>query len=213
MGKSSDVFGRKARRRRGHPHRSPDRHHGTTLARMTATTHRTCPLCEATCGLTVTIGPGPGPDGDREEIGVRGDAEDPFSRGYICPKGVALGQLHSDPDRLRTPLVRRGSSWTEVGWDEAFAEAGRLLAPLLREHGADSVGVYLGNPVVHNLGLSLYSRTLIQALGTGYRCSASTVDQMPKQVSAGLMFGGALSIPVPDVDRTARKRRLPRVGP
>ncbi|TDU06657.1 anaerobic selenocysteine-containing dehydrogenase [Streptomyces sp. 846.5] len=167
---------------------------------MTATTHRTCPLCEATCGLTVTIGPGP--EGAGEAIGVRGDAEDPFSRGYICPKGVALGQLHSDPARLRTPLVRRGSSWTEVSWDEAFAEGGRLLAPLLREHGADSVGVYLGNPTVHNLGLSLYSRTLMQALGTGYRFSASTVDQMPKQVASGLMYGTELSIAIPDIDRT-----------
>ena len=165
-------------------------------ADATAVTHRTCPLCEATCGLTVTTGPGPG------DIAVRGDAEDPFSRGYLCPKGVALGQLHTDPDRLRTPLVRRGTEWTEVGWDEAFAEAGRLLAPLLREHGRDSVGVYLGNPVVHNLGLGLYSRVLIQALGTGYRFSASTVDQMPKQVACGLMYGTELSITIPDLDRT-----------
>ncbi|MFC1433863.1 molybdopterin-dependent oxidoreductase [Streptacidiphilus sp. N1-3] len=162
----------------------------------TSTTHRTCPLCEAACGLTVTTGPGPG------DIAVRGDAEDPFSRGYVCPKGVALGQLHSDPDRLRAPLVRRGAEWTEVGWDEAFAEAGRLLAPLLREHGRDSVGVYLGNPVVHNLGLGLYSRVLIQALGTGYRFSASTVDQMPKQVACGLMYGTELSVTIPDLDRT-----------
>ncbi len=167
---------------------------GTTDA--TAVTHRTCPLCEATCGLTVTVGPGPG------DVAVRGDADDPFSHGYVCPKGVALGQLHGDPDRLRAPLLRRGSTWTEVGWDEAFAEAGRLLAPLIREHGRDSVGVYLGNPVVHNLGLGLYSRVLIQALGTGYRFSASTVDQMPKQVACGLMYGTELSVTVPDLDRT-----------
>ncbi|MEY9969229.1 anaerobic selenocysteine-containing dehydrogenase [Streptacidiphilus sp. MAP12-16] len=168
----------------------------TGKADATATTHRTCPLCEATCGLTVTIGPGPG------DIAVRGDENDPFSRGYICPKGVALGQLHADPDRLRAPLIRRGTSWTEVGWDEAFAEAGRLLAPLIREHGRDSVAVYLGNPVVHNHALSLYSRVLVQALGTGYRFSASTVDQMPKQVASGLMYGTELSIAIPDIDRT-----------
>jgi anaerobic selenocysteine-containing dehydrogenase len=163
---------------------------------LTAVTHRTCPLCEATCGLTVTVGPGP------DDLSVRGDRDDPFSRGYICPKGVALGQLHTDPDRLRTPLVRRGAQWTEVGWDEAFAEAGRLLGTLLREHGRDSVAVYLGNPVVHNLGLGLYGRVLVQALGTGYRFSASTVDQMPKQVACGLMYGTELSVTVPDLDRT-----------
>jgi anaerobic selenocysteine-containing dehydrogenase len=164
------------------------------------TTHRTCPLCEATCGLTVTVGPGSG--AGPGAVTVRGDDQDPFSRGYICPKGVALGQLHSDPDRLRTPLVRRGSEWTAVGWDEAFAEAGRLLTPLLREHGRDSVAVYLGNPTVHNHALTLYARVLVQALGTNYRFSASTVDQMPKQVASGLMYGTELSVAVPDLDRT-----------
>ncbi|GAA2132828.1 molybdopterin oxidoreductase family protein [Kitasatospora kazusensis] len=156
--------------------------------------YRTCPLCEATCGLTVTTAPG--------GISVRGDERDPFSKGYVCPKGVALGQLHSDPDRLRTPLIRRGATWTEAGWDEAFAEAGRLLGPLIRDHGRDSVAVYLGNPTVHNHAASLYTRVLVQALGTGYRFSASTVDQMPKQVASGLMYGSDLSIAIPDIDRT-----------
>lgn len=179
------------------------RSQGATLAAMTelpagtvAVSHRTCPLCEATCGLTVTV------DGASGAVRVRGDDQDPFSRGYLCPKGVALGQLHSDPDRLRAPLVRRGARWTEVGWDEAFAEAGRLLAPLLRDHGRDSVAVYLGNPVVHNHAASLYAPVLVRALGTGYRFSASTVDQMPKQVACGLMYGTELSVTVPDVDRT-----------
>ncbi|MDH6109437.1 anaerobic selenocysteine-containing dehydrogenase [Kitasatospora sp. MAP12-15] len=166
-----------------------------------AVSHRTCPLCEATCGLTVTLGPAPD-GGGPPAISVRGDEQDPFSRGYLCPKGVALGQLHNDPDRLRTPLIRRGATWTEVGWDEAFAEAGRLLAPVVREHGRDAVAVYLGNPTVHNHGASLYTRVLVQALGTGYRFSASTVDQMPKQVASGLMYGTDLSIAIPDLDRT-----------
>lgn len=170
-------------------------------AEAATVTHRTCPLCEATCGLTVTLGPAA--DGSTAPaISVRGDDQDPFSRGYICPKGVALGQLHSDPDRLRTPLIRRGATWAEVGWDEAFAEAGRLLAPLIRDHGRDSVAVYLGNPTVHNHAASLYTRVLVQALGTNYRFSASTVDQMPKQVASGLMYGTDLSIAIPDIDRT-----------
>ncbi|MEZ0095667.1 molybdopterin-dependent oxidoreductase [Streptacidiphilus sp. EB129] len=160
---------------------------------------RTCPLCEAACGVTVSVGAGP--DGG-QQIAVRGDDADPFSRGYVCPKGVALGQLHADPDRLRSPLIRRGDSWTEVGWDEALAEAGSLLGPLIRAHGRDSVAVYLGNPTVHNFAASLYTRVLIQALGTGYRFSASTVDQMPKQVASGLMYGTDLSIAIPDLDRT-----------
>ena len=157
--------------------------------------YRTCPLCEATCGLELHL------EG-REIKLVRGDRDDVFSHGYLCPKGTALKGLESDPDRLRAPLVRRGDAWDEVSWDDAFAEVERGLTPILEERGRDAVGVYVGNPNVHNLAGQLYNRVLLQALGTGNLYSASTVDQMPKQVSSGLMFGAALSIPIADIDRT-----------
>ena len=159
------------------------------------THYRTCPLCEATCGLTITTR-------GREVTGIRGDDDDVLSHGYICPKGPALAALDSDPDRLRKPMIRRDSTWHEVGWDDAFAEIDRHLPRILGEHGRDSVAVYLGNPSAHTLALMLYPRALLRALGTRNVFSASTVDQMPKQVSSGLMFGTALSVPVPDVDRT-----------
>jgi anaerobic selenocysteine-containing dehydrogenase len=162
----------------------------------TVTHYRTCSLCEATCGLEITTrGP--------EILGIRGDDRDPLSRGYLCPKGPALKHLHDDPDRLRQPMIRRGTTWTRVSWDDAFAEIAGRLPPLIRERGRDAVGVYLGNPSAHLLPLMLYPRALLRALGTRNVYSASTVDQMPKQVSAGLMFGTALSVPVPDLDRTA----------
>ena len=155
----------------------------------------TCPLCEATCGLEVrTAG--------REVVSIRGDRDDPFSRGYLCPKAAALKDLDADPDRLRAPLVRRDDRWHEVSWDDAFAEVERRLRPILDAHGRDAVACYLGNPSAHNLGLIIYGRVLLRALGSRNVYSASTVDQMPKQVSAGLMFGTGLSVPVPDLDRT-----------
>ncbi len=157
--------------------------------------YRTCPLCEATCGLEIhTRG--------REVIGIRGDAADVFSRGFICPKGYALKELDADPDRLRTPLVKRDGRHVPVSWDEAFAEIERRLPPIIAAHGRDAVAAYLGNPGAHNLALMLYNPVLLRALGSRNLYSASTVDQMPKQVSAGLMFGTALSVPVPDLDRT-----------
>src|SRR6266498_3574111 len=162
---------------------------------MTRTVFRTCPLCEATCGLELRL------EG-RDITLVRGDRDDVFSHGFLCPKGTALKQLESDPDRLRRPQVREGDSWREVSWDDAFAEVERGLTPILDRHGRDAVAMYIGNPNVHNLAGTLYNRVLLQALGTGNVYSASTVDQMPKQVSAGLMFGTILSIPVPDVDRS-----------
>jgi anaerobic selenocysteine-containing dehydrogenase len=138
-----------------------------------------------------------------EIVSVRGDSEDVFSRGFICPKGVSLKSLHEDPDRLRRPLVRGDDGeLREAGWDEAFARVDELLTPLLAEHGRNSVAAYLGNPSVHSLGATIYGRALLKGLGTRNVFTASTVDQMPKHVSSGLMFGGALSIPIPDVDRT-----------
>jgi anaerobic selenocysteine-containing dehydrogenase len=157
--------------------------------------YRTCPFCEATCGLEVTL------RGD-EVVSVRGDDDDVFSHGFLCPKSQGLKQLHDDPDRLTRPLVRRGGELVEASWEEAFAEIDRRLSPILAEHGRDAVAVYLGNPSAHSLGPMIYGQALVKALGTKNIYSASTVDQMPKQVAVGLMFGAGLSVPVPDVDRT-----------
>jgi len=161
--------------------------------------YRTCPFCEATCGLELHL------EG-REIVLVRGDRDDVFSHGFLCPKGTAIKQLESDPDRLRRPVVRTGrgatASWREVDWDEAFALIQARLPSIIEEHGRDAVALYVGNPAAHNLASLVHGRVLTQALGSANVFTASTVDQMPKQVSAGLMFGAALSIPIPDLDRT-----------
>jgi anaerobic selenocysteine-containing dehydrogenase len=157
--------------------------------------YATCPLCEATCGLEFTV------EGDRVTR-IRGDDADVFSHGFICPKGASLADLDTDPDRIRTPLLKRDGRFVEVSWDDAFAEIDRRLPPLLEEQGRDAVGVYVGNPAAHNFSPILYGRVLLKALGTKNIYTASTVDQMPKQVSSGHMFGAALSVPIPDVDRT-----------
>jgi anaerobic selenocysteine-containing dehydrogenase len=157
--------------------------------------YRICPLCEACCGLEVrTRG--------AQVVGIRGADNDVFSRGYICPKGYALKDLHEDPDRLRTPLVRRHGELMPASWGEAFAEIERRLQPILAEHGRDAVALSVGNPSAHKMGLLLYFSRLAKALGTKNVFSASTLDQMPKQLSNGLMFGHWLSMPVPDIVRT-----------
>src|SRR5687768_3938371 len=127
---------------------------------MSTTHFRTCPLCEATCGLEIDVR-------DDGSVGrIRGDREDVFSNGFICPKGSTLKQLHDDPDRLRTPLIKRAGRFEATTWDEAFAEVARRLPPLLETHGRDAVAIYLGNPNAHNLSGLLYNRYLIRALGT-----------------------------------------------
>jgi len=161
----------------------------------TSTHFRTCPLCEATCGLEIGVS-------DGAVTRIRGDRDDVFSHGFICPKGSTLRQLHEDPDRLRRPLVKRDGVHVEVTWDEAFAEIERRLLPIRDEHGADAVGVYLGNPNAHTIAGAVFTRPLLQVLGTRNLFSASTVDQMPRHVSSGYLYGNPGAMPVPDLDRT-----------
>ncbi|MEY3482446.1 MAG: hypothetical protein RLZ40_489, partial [Actinomycetota bacterium] len=156
---------------------------------------RTCPLCEAGCGLEITV------RGDTVTR-IRGDMNDVFSKGYICPKGSTLKQLHEDPDRLRQPLVKRDGKHVEVSWDEAWEVVDRGLTQVINTHGRESIGAYLGNPGAHNLAAMTFNRVLLSAIGSRQRFSASSVDQVPKQVSAGFMFGTPVSVPVPDLDRT-----------
>ncbi|MEU5472938.1 molybdopterin oxidoreductase family protein [Streptomyces lydicus] len=162
---------------------------------MTRTALRICPLCEATCGLTVTL------DGDRITA-ARGDRDDVFSKGFVCPKGASFGELDADPDRLIRPLVRRDGVLTEATWDEAFAAVQAGLRPVVEAHGPDAVAVVLGNPNVHTVAGALYPPVLLAGLRSRSVFTASTVDQMPKHVSSGLLYGDPLAIPVPDLDRT-----------
>jgi anaerobic selenocysteine-containing dehydrogenase len=161
-----------------------------------ATTHyRTCTLCEAGCGVAITT------VGDRV-TDVRGDDEDPFSRGYICPKATALPDLHDDPDRLRRPMVRDGGSWREVGWDHAYDLVAARLGELRARHGRDAIAVYQGNPTAHNLGLLTFGQLLLRTLGTRNQYSATSLDQLPHMLAALLMFGNQLLMPVPDIERS-----------
>ncbi|MDT0405523.1 molybdopterin oxidoreductase family protein [Streptomyces edwardsiae] len=162
---------------------------------MSRTALRICPLCEATCGLTLTIDEG-------RVTGARGDRDDVFSKGFICPKGAAFGALDSDPDRLRTPLVRDGGELREATWEEAFDAVAAGIRPVVERYGPHAVGLVLGNPNVHTMAGALYPPVLLAGLGTRSLFTASTVDQMPKHVSSGLLFGDANAIPVPDLDRT-----------
>ena len=162
---------------------------------MSTTVYRSCPLCEATCGVAITI------DGDRV-VSVRGDADDPFSKGYICPKGTALADLHHDPDRLQRPVMRDGATWRELSWDAAFDLVASRLRALRAAHGNDAIGLYQGNPTVHNLGLMTYGRLLVGALATRNQFSATSLDQLPHMLAALLMFGNQLLMPVPDIDRS-----------
>jgi anaerobic selenocysteine-containing dehydrogenase len=162
---------------------------------MSEVARRICPVCEAGCSLEVA-------HEGRSVTGIRGAKSDILSRGFICPKGAALKELDADPDRLRQPLVRRDGVLQPASWDEAFAAIRRGLMPLIEAHGRDSVATYVGNPTAHNYELALGFGVMAKALGSPYVFTAGTVDQVPKQVSSGLMFGSRMAVPVPDIDRS-----------
>lgn len=159
-----------------------------------------CNLCEAICGLELTI------EG-RDVVGVRGNPADPLSRGHVCPKGVAIADVYADPDRLRRPVRRVGegatATWQEVSWDEALDLVADNLARTINEHGPDALGVYLGNPNAHSLGSMTHGTAMFKSFRTRNRFSATSVDQLPHQLVAHLVFGHQLFLPVPDIDRTS----------
>ncbi len=163
--------------------------------------HRSCPICEASCGLVLEVD-----RGARRVVSIRGDDDDPRSRGYVCPKSQAIAAIHEDPDRIRRPLRRTGPPddphWEEIEWDEALELVTKRLLALRAQHGPDSVGVYIGNPTGHDFGAMLYTTFFMQALGTQRMFSGATVDQQPKNVSCRLMYGDGWLFPIPDIDRT-----------
>lgn len=160
------------------------------------TRYGACNLCEAICGLEFKVQ-------DGRILSIRGDEADPFSRGHICPKAVALKDLHEDPDRLRQPVRRTSRGWEAIGWDEAYALAAQHLVALREAHGTHSVAVYQGNPSVHNYGNLTHAQNFLSLLKTRNRYSATSVDQLPHQLVAYWMFGHQLLLPIPDIDRTA----------
>ncbi|MGY4710609.1 molybdopterin-dependent oxidoreductase [Mycolicibacterium sp. CBM1] len=163
---------------------------------MSRTALRICPICEATCGLVLTLD-----DAGRVDS-ARGDRDDVFSHGFICPKGASFPALDNDPDRLQNPLVRRDGELVEVSWPEAFAAAAEGLQRVIAASGGPAVAVYLGNPNAHTIAGSLYAPAVVKSLGTRQLYSASTLDQMPKHVACGLLYGNPVAFTIPDLDRT-----------
>lgn len=157
--------------------------------------YRSCNLCEAICGIEISVR-------EDQTLDIRGDKNDPFSRGYICPKAVALQDIHTDKDRLRLPVRRTADGWERISWAEAFDEIERSIKRVQSEHGSNAVATYFGNPTVHSYGALLFGPPFMRSLHTRNRFSATSVDQLPHHLAAFLMFGHQLLLPVPDVDRT-----------
>jgi anaerobic selenocysteine-containing dehydrogenase len=159
------------------------------------THYRTCNICEAMCGIEIQ-------HQGKEILSIKPDKQDPFSRGHICPKAIALQDYYNDPERLKTPLRKTQSGWESISWEEAFAEIGAKMREIQAQHGADSVGVYLGNPNAHNFGNALFLPHFFKAVGSKNRFSSASADQLPHHVAANFLFGAGIAISVPDINRT-----------
>src|ERR1700752_3039487 len=157
--------------------------------------YRACNLCEAICGIEISV------QAD-QRLDIRGDKDDPFSQGYICPKAVALQDIHFDKDRLKHPVRRTENGWQRIGWDVAFDEVAHNLKRINTKYGKNSVASYLGNPTVHNSGAMLFAPGFLRSLHTRNKYSAASVDQLAHHLAGYLMFGHQLLLPVPDLERT-----------
>lgn len=160
---------------------------------------RTCPLCEAMCGLEIHVEGGPG---NGKVTSIRGNRDDVWSRGYLCPKGTSLAALHDDPDRIRQPMIKVDGQWREVSWDAAFRRCTELLTPVIDKYGIGAVTAYTGNPLAHSFSLARYAGVLMGMSGMPVTYSPGTVDQWPKNLSSHLMYGLWWNFPVPDIERT-----------
>ena len=170
--------------------------HPASASHGSVVTHQgVCNLCEAICGLTFQV------QGERI-VSIKGNDADPFSRGHICPKAVALKDVHEDPDRLRRPVRRVGTEWVEISWDQAFDLVARNLVQVRQQHGANAVGIYQGNPTVHNWGNITHSPMFLGQLKTRNRFSATSVDQLPHHLTSYWLYGHQFLLPIPDIDRT-----------
>ncbi|GAA5314811.1 MAG: molybdopterin oxidoreductase family protein [Candidatus Pelagadaptatus aseana] len=159
------------------------------------THYRTCNICEAMCGLEIK-------HQGEEILSIKPDKQDPFSRGHICPKAVALQDFYKDPDRIRTPMKKTADGWQEISWEAAFDEIQEKVQQLQQAYGNDAVGVYMGNPNAHNLGNALFLKKFHRALNSRNIYSSASADQLPHHTASNYMLGGGMVIPAPDIDRT-----------
>lgn len=157
--------------------------------------YRTCNLCEAMCGLEITYK-------EKKVISIVGDKKDPLSKGFICPKSLALKDLYEDPDRLKTPIKRTENGWQEISWTEAFDEVEIQIKKIQEKYGNNAVATYQGNPNVHNVGSMLYGGPFLKSLKTKQKYSATSADQLPHHIASLKMFGHQMLIPIPDIERT-----------
>lgn len=165
------------------------------MTRLTTKHYRTCNLCEAMCGLEIE-------HRGEEILSIKGDKKDPFSRGHICPKALALQDLHQDKDRIRTPLRKTATGWEKISWSVALQEVASNIRKIQKQYGNDAVGLYMGNPLSHNYGALMFLPFLFNSLKTKNRYSAAFIDQLPHQLASKELFGSHALFPIPDLDRT-----------
>jgi len=156
---------------------------------------RSCNICEAMCGLEIKTQ-------DKNVLSIKADKKDPFSQGHICPKAIALQDFYSDKERLKTPIRRTENGWEDISWQQAFTEITAQFKRIQNQYGKNSLGVYLGNPNVHNMGSMLSLTPFLKSLDTINRYSSGSTDQLSHHVSSHYMFGAGMLLPIPDIDHT-----------
>jgi formate dehydrogenase len=156
-----------------------------------------CRICEAACGMVATVE-------DGRITKLRPDRDHPLSQGEACPKGVAMLEVHDDPDRVLHPMRRRadGEGFERVSWREAIADIGTRLRAVRDEHGGDAIGWYMGNPGAFSYSHPLWVKGFVDALGSKHYYTASSQDVSNRFAASALLYGSPALLPIPDLNRT-----------
>jgi formate dehydrogenase len=148
------------------------------------------------CGLVATVQ-------DGELVKLRPDRDHPLSRGFACPKGIAMTALQNDPDRVTHPLRRLpDGTFEQISWELALDEIGARLRSVIDRYGGDAVGWYFGNPSAFSYSHPIWVKGFMDAIGSRSLYSAGSQDVNNRFVASALMYGTPLVVPIPDLART-----------
>ena len=140
-----------------------------------------CVLCGTGCGLEVKVE-------DNRIVKVRGDKASPFSKGYVCRKGLNIAYHQHNKDRLQYPLKKAGNGFERISWDQAVSEISQKLAQIIEQHGPRTLASLTGGGEFAFLSASFPIR-LMRGIGSMWNYSAANQEFSGRYWAHGLTLG------------------------
>lgn len=160
---------------------------------MAETVQTFCRICEALCGLDVTV------EGD-QVVDIKPDNDHVATRGYGCLKGLKQHKMYDTPDRLLYPMQRVDGELQRVSWDDALSSIGGKVRELIDNHGPDSIAMYVGTAAGFGVLHPVFAAGFMQGVGSTSMFASATQDCANKFAVAHQVYGFPFTQPFPDLD-------------